>query len=269
MYTKVYYSNLTGFTSILIDSNYMVQGTIVDFDLDGIKDIITSRYAWWENHIILRIFKNLGNESFQQLPDIILPGNYGSMNVYDFNNDGYPDILFTHTDGYHIMYNQGNFQLGNTLFIAIPAFGSIRSTYCADLDNNSFNDIVSVFSDFSYSHLYILFNDGQGHFIPDPIVGTRQQSNFKSFNLTNYPNPFENETIFQFYLNETGLVDLTVYDLQGKFITYLINQKLQEGPHSIKWRGLDNSGHPCKPGTYIAYLKVNGKICRAIKIIKT
>jgi len=43
---------------------------------------------------------------------------------------------------------------------------------------------------------------------------------------------------------------------------------MKGGSHFIKWHGLDNGNQPCEPGAYIAYLKVNGKIYYAIKLIK-
>ncbi len=270
--TIVYFSTPSGFQTLLIDSNYMQEGVIVDFDLDGKKDILTSRYEMWGDMDILRIFKNLGNNTFQKLPDLIFPGNYGAIQCYDFNNDGYPDILWTFVGGEHIIYNLGNFQLGDTTFVPIPVYGSpnLYGSYCADLDNNGFIDIITVQSTQAptQSHLEIMYNDGQGHFIPDPIVGVKNLSNFSSVNVKNWPNPFQDESMFEFNIKETAYIELSVFDLQGKFIICIINQQMKGGPHTIKWRGLDNGGQPCKPGAYIAYLKVNGKICHAIKVIK-
>jgi hypothetical protein len=208
------------------------------------------------------------------LPDVVFQPACGKFFVADFNNDGLPDVIFQDRSntGYIIWYNQGNFQLADSNFISVPCIGEpSRSFYCADLDNNAFNDIITVRFDAYYiiNNVDIRFNDGHGHFVPDPIVGTQNYSDLISFSLKNYPNPFQDETIFKFNLKETALVDLSVLDLQGKFVTCLINQKLEGGSHSIKWRGLDNGCQPCKPGAFIAYLKVNGKICHAIKVIKT
>ena len=273
--TYVYFSYPSGFQSLLLDPNYMQQAGVVDFDLDGKKDIITYVYEWQNNCSILRMFKNLGNNTFQQIPDIIFPGAYGGLLVNDhtdFNNDGYPDLLFSTGGGDIIWYNQGNFQIADSQFVVVPYYGTdfTKGIYCADLDNNGYNDIITVQAPQSQNHSFldIMFNDGQGHFIPDPIVGMQYHSNFTLSKLQNWPNPFQDETNFQFYLNESSLVELFVLDLQGKFVICIINQKLKGGSHTIKWRGLDNGNQPCKPGAFIAYLKVNGKICQSIKIIK-
>ena len=273
MDTKVYFSYSSGFQVLTLDPfAYMEDPIIVDFDLDGKKDIFTEKYIWQYDYTIVRMFKNLGNNTFQQLTDLIYPGAVGGLHIADFNNDGYPDVLFSKVGGDVIWYNQGNFQLTDSQFVAIPNYGEqFVNVFLADLDNNAFNDIITVRFDSyqNYPNLDIRFNDGHGHFGRDPIVGVQNDQNNLSSNLKNYPNPFQDETIFEFNSKETALVDLSVFDLQGKFITCLVNQKMEGGTHLIKWRGLDNGDQPCKPGVFIAYLKVNGKISHAIKVIKT
>ncbi|MEI6684372.1 MAG: T9SS type A sorting domain-containing protein [Bacteroidota bacterium] len=111
-------------------------------------------------------------------------------------------------------------------------------------------------------------NDGHGHFITDPIVGTHNYSDIISSGLKNYPNPFQDETIFNFNIKETALVELSVFDLQGKFVECLTNQKLEGGSQIINWRGLDIGGQPSKPGTFIAYLKANGKFVVRLKLLR-
>ena len=270
--TKIYFSYSSGFQILTLDPYVFMQHVaVVDFDQDGKNDIATQEYVWPGNLSILRIFKNLGNNSFQQLPDLIFQGGVGPLVTSDFNNDSLPDILFTGTHGHTIWYNQGNFQFADSQYVAIPYYGGTSAMVCcADLDNNAFNDIITVSFGVAqnYPSMDILFNDGHGNFTPNPIVGL-QNKNDKVFSIKNYPNPFQDEIEFNFILKETSVAELSVFDLQGKFITCLINQKLAGGSHFIKWRGLDNGGMPCKPGAYIAYLKVNGKICQGIKVIKT
>jgi hypothetical protein len=271
-YTIVYISTTSGFQTTLLDSNYMQEAVIVDFDLDGKKDILTSALSFGGGSTIVLMFKNMGNNVFQKLPVIIVPGNYGAIQCYDFNNDGYPDILFSHVGGDHILYNLGNFQLGDTTFVPFPVYGSpnLYGSYGADLDNNGFIDLMAVQSTLAptHSHLDIMFNDGQGHFGPNPIVGVDRHPYSSTVDLKNWPNPFEYETMFTFNIIETSYIELSVYDLQGKFITCLINQKLEGGSHLIKWRGLDQDGQSCKPGVYLAYLKVNSKFSGSVKVVK-
>jgi hypothetical protein len=219
------------------------------------------------------MYKNNGNNTFQRI-DHIFPQSYMGFFVADFNNDGLPDIMFQNNNdsGYFLWYNQGNFQLSNVQFIPVPNVGEVsRNFYCADLDNNGFNDIITVRCSYQYylsANVDILFNDGNGNFVPEPVVGIHDKTNLTSLNFQNYPNPFQAETNFQFYLKETTLVNLSVFDLQGKNIRTLVNQYLSGGNQLVKWNGTDQEGQLCKPGIYFGILKVKGSSGQSIKVVK-
>ncbi|MCX6252305.1 MAG: T9SS type A sorting domain-containing protein [Bacteroidetes bacterium] len=263
--TIIYWSYTYGFHAYVLDTSYMQFGAVVDFDGDGKKDILID-----DGFYTLRIFKNLGNKTFQQLPDRIFPSGCGPFNVSDFNNDGYPDLIFPGTNGHVIWYNQGNFQIADSQFVAIPNYGASNVTVsCADLDNNAFNDIITVrLSVLPYPEVDIRFNDGDGNFIPDPIVGIDDKKDISTIEFKSYPNPFKDETCFQFYLTKPGFVKLSVYDLQGKLVTCLFNQMLKTGKQTRLWNLRDIACQSCKPGAYICSLIVNGKIYCNLKLFK-
>jgi len=267
----VYFSYPAGFQNLQLSAGGFAGGVAVtDFDQDGYKDILANSGF---GSTVLVMYKNNGNNTFQKMPDFIFQPACGEFFVTDFNNDGLPDVIYQNRSntGYIIWHNQGNFQLADSIYFSVPGYGeAVRCFTCADLDNNTFNDVITVrlYFDPLPANVDIRFNDGQGHFIPDPIVGVQNYSGISSTGFKNYPNPFQDETIFKFNLKETALAEVSVFDLQGKVVTCLINQKLEGGSYNLKWRGLTNGGQPCKPGAFIAYLKVNGKICQAIKVIK-
>jgi hypothetical protein len=271
--TMVYFSYPTGFQSLILDTNaYMQNPQIVDFDLDGKKDILTEVYEPWYHYSILRMFKNSGNNTFQKMPDIFYPYAIGGLHTVDFNNDGYPDVLYAGVGGHTIWYNQGNFQLTDSQFVEVPYYGERGDNIAfADLDNNGFNDIITVrFFDYSefYPALDIRFNDGHGNFTPDPIVGLKKLNNNNTVFLQSFPNPFQSNTLITFDLKDKANVELSICNEKGQFIKCLISQKLDRGSYSIKWCGLDNDDQSCKPGVYIAYLKVKGKISGSVKVFK-
>ena len=57
----------------------------------------------------------------------------------------------------------------------------------------------------------------------------------------NYPNPFNPTTNIRFEIPRTSLVKLIVYDILGKEITTLVNEKLSAGSYEVSW---DGSGYP-------------------------
>ena len=57
----------------------------------------------------------------------------------------------------------------------------------------------------------------------------------KSFELTNYPNPFNGTTVFTFNLNEASQVELSVYNLFGQKMATVTRDRLSPGSHRISW----------------------------------
>ena len=55
----------------------------------------------------------------------------------------------------------------------------------------------------------------------------------------NYPNPFNPMTTIRFGLPEAESVTLTIFDIQGKVVTRLLDNHLEAGYHHISW----NAGH--------------------------
>jgi photosystem II stability/assembly factor-like uncharacterized protein len=80
----------------------------------------------------------------------------------------------------------------------------------------------------------------------------------------NYPNPFNPKTHFKFNLPKTSSVDISIYNIEGQFIGYLINEKKSAGIYVITW---DASNFPS--GMYFIRLKAENfsatKKCLLIK----
>ena len=78
-----------------------------------------------------------------------------------------------------------------------------------------------------------------------------------SFNLCqNYPNPFNPTTTIKYSLptgrQEFQTVQLKVYDILGREITTLVNQKQKPGNYEVNWNGSEYSS-----GVYFYKLKVD------------
>ncbi len=80
----------------------------------------------------------------------------------------------------------------------------------------------------------------------------------------NYPNPFNPETNIEFELTESGLVNLSIYNVLGQKIVMLIDKSMNSGAHVIKFQA-DNF----PSGIYYYALESNGhKIVRKMTLLK-
>ncbi len=78
----------------------------------------------------------------------------------------------------------------------------------------------------------------------------------------NYPNPFNPETIIEYGIPESGTsngamsaVRLAVYDVLGREVATLVNERQSAGIHSATWNARGNSS-----GVYFCRLEVNGAV---------
>jgi photosystem II stability/assembly factor-like uncharacterized protein len=73
----------------------------------------------------------------------------------------------------------------------------------------------------------------------------------------NYPNPFNPSTSIEWNMPVTGNVEIKVYDILGKEVKTLIDNKLESGNHKIMWDGRNNFGTSVSSGMYYYKIKVN------------
>jgi predicted CXXCH cytochrome family protein len=69
--------------------------------------------------------------------------------------------------------------------------------------------------------------------------------------LGNAPNPFNPSTEVRYQLHEASNVTLTVYNVLGQPVRTLISGAQAAGTHSVRWDGLDNTGHSVGSGAYL------------------
>jgi hypothetical protein len=66
----------------------------------------------------------------------------------------------------------------------------------------------------------------------------------------NYPNPFNPSTKINFSLPQATNVTLKIYDITGREIVTLINEKMQPGKYVTDWAGLDRNNQQVASGVY-------------------
>ena len=127
-------------------------------------------------------------------------------------------------------------QLRYIPFSAINSSGSTR-----------FTSVVVVQTEKGAKKGSLFFDDGQ-------IISTVGTDDI-SFNVPvieqNYPNPFDTYTTFRFYIPDDSYVRLSVYDLMGKKVASLINEKRNSGYYSYQWDGTSDKGSALSKGMYV------------------
>jgi hypothetical protein len=96
------------------------------------------------------------------------------------------------------------------------------------------------------------------HLIIENLVGfdyKRPGNRILDFQLFhNYPNPFNSETTFEFYIPLRTNVKMNIYDLLGKKIRSVLNGTINSGWHSTSWDSKDDLGREVGSGIYIYQL---------------
>ena len=101
------------------------------------------------------------------------------------------------------------------------------------------------------------------------FIGIHNTSNEipKEYKLfQNYPNPFNPSTVIKFQIKESGFTTLKIYNLLGKELVALVNEKLQAGVYEIPFSINQLSNNQISSGIYFCKLE-SGKFSETNKII--
>jgi ligand-binding sensor domain-containing protein len=108
----------------------------------------------------------------------------------------------------------------------------------------------------SNQNLWICTGGGLAIYNPDGIVGIKSNKNIIPENFIlfqNYPNPFNPITNIEYQITKNNLdTKLIIYDITGKEILKLVNQKQNIGKYRVSW---DASAYPS--GVYFYKLEVD------------
>ncbi len=93
---------------------------------------------------------------------------------------------------------------------------------------------------------------------PKPRVAEKPSGQEQVGLLTNYPNPFNPQTVIRFTLSQPAFVNLEVYNLLGQRVKTLAEGFRQAGVHSVDWDGRDDNNRETASGVYLCRLVVDG-----------
>ena len=95
--------------------------------------------------------------------------------------------------------------------------------------------------------------DGQSgvFFVILPVMSVEPNTIPNNFALyAAYPNPFNPSATIKFDIPEDSFVSLNVFDMMGRKIKTLLNDKISAGRRSIIWDGTNNLNQAVSAGTY-------------------
>ncbi len=87
--------------------------------------------------------------------------------------------------------------------------------------------------------------------------------------LSNYPNPFNPETLIEFSLVDQSEVKLYIYNIRGRKVKTLLDEMRGSGQHRVVWDGRAEDGREVASGVYLYQLVTEEKsIIRKMMLLK-
>ena len=97
-----------------------------------------------------------------------------------------------------------------------------------------------------------------------PVTGAGVPGKFEM--SQNYPNPFNPSTKFEFSLPKQANVIVKIFDITGREVKTLINERMSAGKYKVDWNSIDNAGNNVSSGVYF-YKIVAGSFTETKKMI--
>ncbi len=91
--------------------------------------------------------------------------------------------------------------------------------------------------------------------VPDGVSVAEGSPPARTVLVQNRPNPFNPTTSISYRLGQSGVVNLSVFDVSGRLVEELVNKHQRAGAYEMIWDGLDHSGQKVSSGVY--YYRLN------------
>ena len=198
---------------------YGVEGLAIgDFDLDGWQDFAVSSDSVF-------IFHNRRNGEFGMGYAGSDIGDCFGLDVIDIDRDSYPELIAAPIFGGLFLYHN----MGAMDFDEIDAGYDGQLSFSAavaagDFDGNGLIDIA-----FASNPIEVLFDAALRFGVPTRVSVFEEAAPTSFRLLQNYPNPFNPTTTIAFDVPRATNVELTVYDMLGRQVAVLVNERYEAG----------------------------------------
>ena len=228
------------------------------FDL---RDVMAFTRMWhWSNNTPTLLLAEI--DQFGPQLDIKQFGNVLDINLTDDVSSG--QIL--------VLYDQTKLEIENTVdqlnqnVILLKSHYKeegnllIEKAYLIEKEEKHISlETKSLDKEDSYISIQYIFLDRNNNVISQGFISQKVIAVPDEFALhQNYPNPFNPVTTIQYDIPKETHVNLIVYDILGREVKTLLNQKEQPGYKSIRWNGRNNAGQKVSAGLYFYRLETTG-----------
>ncbi|MFC2101170.1 FG-GAP-like repeat-containing protein [Bacteroidota bacterium] len=259
-------------------SSYIGSPTsIADLDNDGRYEIVF--FDWYK----LGVLSDSGSLKWSYT----IPGFASSFRgaaISDIDGDDTLDVVFGTSLGEVIALNGSNGDLIWSFDLSIhygSSFDIDHGPVIADFNNDSIIDVFLVGGHAEYPNTYNNYGRayalkagvGEGPAWPmfrrdvrrsacvsiDTATSIIESKNDYIPYFGVFPNPFSHEVNIHIGLKESSDLVINVYDIRGRLVKVIMDKKLNNGIHKVRWKGNDHSGHFLPSGCYIIEFKTKNK----------
>ena len=261
---KIYPLNDRSIETSILDSTYLpshIQNlkvsndnyTFLKFDIPQILDSLNALFINLTPSIVETISGGIVLYKFENTTwnEKLNENNIG---LIDFENLTPLDTVFSLEQNVELSINIKPFIIDGGLHSF--ALGVIDST-----DNVSFYSKENLILEGDFNSTVVDHNSGYAtNHDFWPSISFLMQENLSSKNNLvpkvfalhqNYPNPFNPKTIIQYDLPKSSNVKIVIYDIIGRMIKNLVNNRQSAGFKSIQWDATNNYGNKVSAGVYI------------------
>lgn len=186
------------------------------------------------------------DDSFAQIARFSLPVN--ATYILGFGAD------FDEDDNYEVMYSvQANSV--NSLYVYDITNQSLELNLSGNYHYFGFTNYVGTtrivnayrMNSSTYEYDWCKVYKGRTNLVS---TSNSVNANIPSFNLNNYPNPFNSSSRINFELKKANNVCLEVYNIKGQKVKTIFNGTKNTGKHSFNWNGLNENNQKVANGMY-------------------
>ena len=249
--------------------------SVADIDDDGSLELLFTGYD-----DLIHIWNPFSNEELEGWPFQLGANSLSGPLTADFDNDGDLEILTAMKNGTVSLLHHDASYFSN---FPINIMGIESTPAIDDIDNDG--DFDLVFATTQGLQVIDVKNPKGNHgswrmhrgnqvrtgVYEDVLLSKSNDSIIldKFYVSNNYPNPFNPITHVDILIPSFTNLKVSIFNISGKLINTLIDEKVSLGNYTLSWRGTDFFGNEMSSGLYFFHISTDNKsVVQKITLIK-